>query len=166
MVTELIFAVLLTTLPQDSDLDRLVRRMGAEEYDVRDVAMGSLYRHGKKAVPVLRRALRSRDPEIGARARFLLNLLRDQIQPGDVLDVTVEGEPELSRTGIFVLPDGVDHFPYIGKVMLAGRTPEELEEELTVRYGKLLKRPRVRIKVYRRHKALLIPSLTVGNPEK
>jgi polysaccharide export outer membrane protein len=55
----------------------------------------------------------------------------------------VVGEPELSQLNLFVPPDGFDYLPYIGRVQLAGRTPDDLRDELETRYGKLIDRARV-----------------------
>lgn len=122
------------------DCEPLIRQLGAEEYEAREAAMEALIRIGPPAVPAVRRALTSRDPEIAARAKWLL---REVIQPGMTIDIVVFGEPELSRTGIYVPPDGYDYIPYIGRVQLAGRTREDLQEELTSKYATLLKRPQV-----------------------
>jgi hypothetical protein len=62
----------LIALQAPPDFERWVRRMGDEEYDVRESAMQSLREAGPAAHPALRDALVSRDPEIAARARWLL----------------------------------------------------------------------------------------------
>lgn len=56
----------------------------------------------------------------------------DELGPGDVIVVRVFREQDLS--GKFRVPDeGVADFPLIGAVGMKGKTPQELEEEITVR---------------------------------
>jgi polysaccharide biosynthesis/export protein len=57
------------------------------------------------------------------------------IGPRDVLGITVWGQPDLSRD-YAVDPDGFAPFPLIGRVMAAGRTPNELAAQLTELLGK------------------------------
>jgi polysaccharide export outer membrane protein len=49
-----------------------------------------------------------------------------QVNPGDVLDVSVWGEENLQRQ-VLVLPDGMITFPLAGELEAAGRTTRELE---------------------------------------
>jgi len=51
------------------------------------------------------------------------------IGPGDVLDVSVWNNAELTRT-VTVLPDGKIHYPLIGEVMVAGKALAVVEKEL------------------------------------
>lgn len=66
-----------------------------------------------------------------------------QIAAGSTIDIEVVGEEELSIQSLFVPPDGFDYLPYIGRVQLAGRTRDQLIEDLEERYRKILKRPQV-----------------------
>jgi polysaccharide export outer membrane protein len=52
------------------------------------------------------------------------------IGPQDVLDISVFEVPELSKT-LPVSDTGTINFPLLGEIRAAGKTPEELERELT-----------------------------------
>jgi len=52
------------------------------------------------------------------------------INPGDQLDIYVWGDERLQRT-LAVLPDGTFAFPLAGTVKAAGKTPVEVEGELS-----------------------------------
>jgi polysaccharide export outer membrane protein len=52
------------------------------------------------------------------------------IGPQDVLDISVFQVPELSKT-LPVSDTGTINFPLLGEIRAAGKTPEELERELT-----------------------------------
>ena len=53
-----------------------------------------------------------------------------RISPGDQIDIFVWGEDRLQRS-LAVLPDGSFAFPLAGTVQAAGRTPTEIEGELS-----------------------------------
>ena len=53
-------------------LERLLRALGSEEYHEREAATHALIEAGPQAELVLERAVASRDPEVVARARFIL----------------------------------------------------------------------------------------------
>src|SRR5579885_190534 len=65
-------------------LGALVRQLGDEQFAVREKASQDLFKAGRLAVPVLRPALRDRDPEIARRAQRCLQ----QIESGADLAVT------------------------------------------------------------------------------
>lgn len=52
-----------------------------------------------------------------------------QLKPGDVLNVTVHEQPDLT-TKTRVTSDGVISFPLVGKISAKGLTVQQLEEEL------------------------------------
>lgn len=58
-------------------------------------------------------------------------------QPGDVLQIGVWKEPDLSME-VVVRPDGSFSLPLIGEVKASGRTISALRDELLVRIGKLI----------------------------
>src|SRR5262249_8409559 len=62
------------------------------------------------------------------------NALRDAatIGPQDVLDITVFQVPELSKT-LKVRETGTINFPLLCEIIAAGKTPEELQRELTAK---------------------------------
>jgi polysaccharide export outer membrane protein len=60
-----------------------------------------------------------------------------EVQPGDVLQVSVWKEPDLSQQ-VLVRPDGGFSFPLAGDVNALGRTVEQLRLELTERLAKFI----------------------------
>jgi polysaccharide biosynthesis/export protein len=70
-----------------------------------------------------------------------------RIGPLDVLDVTVFQVPDLSKT-VQVASDGTIALPLVGAVAASGRTPREVEGDLTKRLGgKYLQSPQVNVYV-------------------
>lgn len=63
-----------------------------------------------------------------------------RIHPGDVIEVTVAGLPELSMRNR-VQPDGAVAFPLVGALTVAGLSPDELRQAVQARFAR---------KVYRR----------------
>jgi len=61
-------------------------------------------------------------PDGGGAARY-------EVQPSDVLQVSVWREPELTQQ-VIVRPDGAFSFPIVGEVNAVGKTVEELRLEL------------------------------------
>ena len=57
------------------------------------------------------------------------NAARYEVQPSDVLEVSVWREPELTQQ-VIVRPDGAFSFPIVGEVNAVGKTVEELRLEL------------------------------------
>jgi polysaccharide biosynthesis/export protein len=57
------------------------------------------------------------------------NPVRYEVQPSDVLQVSVWREPELTQQ-VIVRPDGAFSFPIVGEVNAVGKTVEELRLEL------------------------------------
>jgi len=68
------------------------------------------------------------------------------IGPADSLQITVWGSPDLSGT-MPVRPDGMITLPNIGDVPAAGRTPMQLNADITARVGKLVISPTVTVTV-------------------
>jgi polysaccharide biosynthesis/export protein len=60
-----------------------------------------------------------------------------EVQPGDVLQVAVWKEPDLSQQ-VLVRPDGGFSFPLAGDVNALDKTVEQLRVELTERLGKFI----------------------------
>jgi polysaccharide export outer membrane protein len=71
-----------------------------------------------------------------------------KIGPEDQLEISVWGEETLQRT-VLVRPDGGISFPLAGDLKAAGKTPDELRQELTNRIEKYIPEPFVTVSVSR-----------------
>ncbi len=63
--------------------------------------------------------------------------------PGDVLNVGIFGQPELSRSNLFVGPDGRISFLEAADVVATGLTVDELRDQLNTELGKYRRSPQV-----------------------
>lgn len=72
-----------------------------------------------------------------------------RISPGDVLDITVFDQPELTRN-ITVPPDGRISYPLVGQVVVAGKTVSEVTQQLKTRLAKEITAPQVTVNLTRR----------------
>ncbi|WP_295623229.1 polysaccharide biosynthesis/export family protein [uncultured Lamprocystis sp.] len=68
-----------------------------------------------------------------------------QLGKGDLLNISVYDEPELSIPGVPVRPDGKISFPLVGDVQAAGRSVDELTADLTTRLRQFLLAPQVTV---------------------
>src|SRR5262245_12178058 len=84
-------------------------------------AIGCLWIGLSTAVAAQQRAVPAQ-PETGAVVRY-------EVQPSDVLQVSVWKEPDLTQQ-VVVRPDGAFSFPIVGEVNAVGKTVEELRLEL------------------------------------
>jgi polysaccharide export outer membrane protein len=66
------------------------------------------------------------------------------IGPGDVLEIVVWKEPDLSRT-LRVKTDGRISVPLVGDVQAAGKSTEELSQLLVKRFSELVSQPSVSV---------------------
>lgn len=66
--------------------------------------------------------------------------------PGDQIEISIYGEPDLSRSAI-IKPDGTIALALINEVKAAGKTTAQLETELTKMYAKYLKAPSISVVV-------------------
>jgi len=64
-----------------------------------------------------------------------------QVQPGDVLSVSVWKEPDLQGAAVLVRPDGTFSFPLVGQVDARGKTVTELQQIMTERLKKFISDP-------------------------
>ncbi len=71
----------------EADYAALVKQLGADAFELREQAEADLQRLGKPALPELREAVKSEQPEVAARARRLVA----RIDPPLVLEVETEG---------------------------------------------------------------------------
>jgi protein involved in polysaccharide export with SLBB domain len=69
-----------------------------------------------------------------------------RLAPGDLLSIKFWGNPELNED-VPIRPDGAISLAYVGDVQAAGRTPAELDADLTQRYTGELRRPRISVLV-------------------
>jgi protein involved in polysaccharide export with SLBB domain len=69
-----------------------------------------------------------------------------RLYPGDELDVVVPSAPELNKT-VTVQPDGRIMLPLVAPQMAAGRSADELQQELSQAYSSQLLRPDVTVVV-------------------
>ncbi|CNI46123.1 polysaccharide export protein Wza [Yersinia rohdei] len=66
---------------------------------------------------------------------------------GDAVNIVVYGEPEMTMK-VVLDKSGTINFPYIGRLELKGKTPEQVSSELTTRLrGEYLQNPMVTVSV-------------------
>ena len=71
------------------------------------------------------------------------------IGPGDVLDIFVWQNPDLSQKSVPVRPDGRISTPLIANIVAAGKTPVELAHDMDKALGAYIRSPRVTVIVSR-----------------
>lgn len=64
-------------------------------------------------------------------------IVRYEVQPSDVLQISVWRDPELTQQ-VVVRPDGAFSFPLVGEVNAVGKTVEELRRELVQQLGRII----------------------------
>lgn len=64
--------------------------------------------------------------------------------PGDVIEISVWGNDDLSRT-VTVRPDGRISLPLLGAIPVEGLTPEQLQSRLTLLYKRYVKNPQITV---------------------
>src|ERR1043165_1221526 len=77
----------------------------------------------------------------------------DLLGPGDVLDIRVFGQPDLSTNAAQIDSDGnLSSLPFLDKPIPARcRTDKDIQKDLTVAYTKLIKNPQVSVRVAERN---------------
>ncbi len=68
------------------------------------------------------------------------------IQPGDVLQISVRGEPEISRL-VIVQADGFITMPLLNEIGVAGLTVQELQTLLVERLQSFVANPEVTVSI-------------------
>lgn len=97
------------------------------------------------------------------------------VAPQDVLNVTVWNHPELNNpggqltsetAGRVIGDDGYFFYPYVGRILAAGRTPEAIRAELAQRLSRYLTEPQVDVSVlnYRGRRAFASGELKTPGP--
>lgn len=84
-----------------------------------------------------------------------------QLVPGDTVQITVLGEPDLTRA-VTLRPDGRITLPLIGDIVATGLTPTQLAERLTTALKAFLRDPQVSVQVtgYQRAVVYLVGQFT------
>jgi polysaccharide export outer membrane protein len=65
----------------------------------------------------------------------------------DVISIQVYKSPDLSLGGAIVRPDGVVTIPLVGDVVVAGKTPSQVREDLKKRFSEFVKEATVNVTV-------------------
>jgi polysaccharide biosynthesis/export protein len=74
-----------------------------------------------------------------------------RLGPEDILTVDVFDQPLYTRANITVPPNGKINYPLIGQIMVAGRTTDEIEKEITERLIEYIIDPKVTVSVTNVH---------------
>lgn len=86
-----------------------------------------------------------------------------EIGPEDVLEISVWREKDLQRE-VLVRPDGWLTFPLVGNVEAAGKTPQQLEQEIRQRLRKFIPEPVVTVTVKKIQGLKIFVMGRVGKP--
>ncbi len=74
-----------------------------------------------------------------------------RLGPEDVITVDVFDQPNYSRANIAIPPNGRINYPVIGQVMVAGRTIEEIEKDITEKLSEYIREPKVTLQLVQVH---------------
>lgn len=94
----------------------------------------------------------------------LVNQQAYVLGPGDEIQLTMFGQPELFTTTYRVLVDGTVSLPLIGRVPVAGRSIGQAEREISLRYTRLYRRPYVTMVLTRARTVTLAVTGEVRRP--
>ena len=86
-----------------------------------------------------------------------------KIGVGDVLHILVWEEPQLTETAV-VRPDGKVSLPLVSELDVAGLTPEAVQQTLTERLIKFVRKPRVTVTVQEIHSRMVYITGEVQRP--
>ncbi len=108
-----------------------------------------------KLVAVEERATLRREDQSEAEASILPYINNffstTRLGPEDVITVDVFDQPNYSRPNITIPPNGRVNYPVIGQVMVAGRTIEEIEKDLTEKLSEYIREPKVTVQLVQVH---------------
>jgi protein involved in polysaccharide export with SLBB domain len=68
------------------------------------------------------------------------------LSPNDQVEIRFRYQPELNQT-VLIRPDGRVNLFHVNAVMMAGKTPEQVDEELTRAYSGVIDRPEISVNV-------------------
>ena len=89
----------------------------------------------------------------------------DVIRPADHLAIRVLGEPELTSDAYIVDARGAIQVPLAGEIVVAGRTPAQVRDELTQRLGsRYIRNPQVTVSVSERRRTTFAVEGDVREP--
>ena len=74
-------------------------------------------------------------------------VVKPRLGKGDILNISVYDEPDLTMDNVPVRPDGHISFPLVGDVLAEGRSVDELTADLTQRLGQYLLSAKVTVAV-------------------
>ena len=94
------------------------------------------------SVPARAQAVTRPEPAAAASEKTAKNYV---IGPGDVLDIFVWQNPDLSQKAVPVRPDGRISTPLISNIMAAGKTPTELAQAMDKVLSQYIRTPRVTV---------------------
>jgi polysaccharide biosynthesis/export protein len=86
-----------------------------------------------------------------------------KIGVGDVLHIVVWAEPQFTETAV-VRPDGKVSLPLVSELEVAGQTPEAVQQTLTERLVKFVRKPRVTVTVQEIHSRMVYITGEVQRP--
>lgn len=71
-----------------------------------------------------------------------------QLDAGDTIQIEVYNEPDLSIDQLLIGASGNFDYPYLGKLLAKGKTPEQLQQEIyTGLDGEFLVAPKIRVNI-------------------
>jgi polysaccharide export outer membrane protein len=101
-----------------------------------------------------RQALRREDrsEEEAAMLPYINNFFATtRLGPEDVITVDVFDQPNYSRSNLTIPPNGRINYPHIGQIIIAGRTADEVEKEITEKLSEYLREPVVTVQLVQVH---------------
>ncbi|MCK4538581.1 MAG: polysaccharide biosynthesis/export family protein [Candidatus Krumholzibacteria bacterium] len=83
---------------------------------------------------------------------------------GDVVDVHFFYNEKYSREAVKVRPDGRISYPYIGDVVVAGKTVSQVDSLLTMKFSEILRAPEITVIIREFEPQMIYVMGQVGNP--
>jgi polysaccharide export outer membrane protein len=152
-----------------SDLDKAPKPAGqTDQKQTRERQAGGKKATGEAAAQEAARQPLRREDQSEAEASIIAYVnnffTTTRLGPEDVLTVDVFDQPNYSRANITVPPNGRINYPVIGQVMVAGRTIEEIEKEITERLSEYIREPKVTVQLVQVHSLKYMVVGDVANP--